>query len=152
MSVEQEIAYRAQIVLSALGWVGTPYAHQMSTKGQGTDCLGLIRGVWREIVGAEPTTIPSYRADWSDRDEGLAEAARRFLAEKPVGDLQPGDVMLFRMRRGAAVRHCGIYLGEGRFLHAYDGRCVSGAWYSPFWQTRCAGVFAFPYKDKRGTA
>lgn len=152
MRVDQEIGHRAQIVLAALSWIGTPYAHQASTKGWGTDCLGLIRGVWREIVGTEPTPIPPYSADWADQGEDLSQAARRFLAEKPGNDLQPGDVLLFRMRRGGAARHCGIYLGEGRFLHAYDGRCVSGAWYSSFWQTRCAGVFAYPYQEERGTA
>ena len=45
---------RAEIVRAARSWIGTPYRHQASLKGVGCDCLGLLRGVWREVVGAEP--------------------------------------------------------------------------------------------------
>ena len=45
---------REQIVAAARGWAGTPYHHQASVKGVGCDCLGLIRGLWRELVGDEP--------------------------------------------------------------------------------------------------
>ncbi len=46
------------------GWLGTPYRHQASLKGEGADCLGLVRGVWRETVGAEPTELPAYQPGW----------------------------------------------------------------------------------------
>ena len=37
---------RAEAVIAAArGWIGTPYLHQASLKGVGTDCLGLVRGV-----------------------------------------------------------------------------------------------------------
>jgi len=42
----------------ARSWIGTPYVHQASVKGVGCDCLGLLRGVWRELVGAEPEKMP----------------------------------------------------------------------------------------------
>ena len=51
-----------QIAAAARGWCGTPYAHQASLKGTGTDCLGLVRGVWREVMGAEPEHAPAYSA------------------------------------------------------------------------------------------
>jgi hypothetical protein len=38
-------ARRALIVAAARGWLGTPYRHQASVKGEGADCLGLVRGV-----------------------------------------------------------------------------------------------------------
>ena len=41
------------IVQAARGWIGTPYVHQASVKGGGTDCLGLVRGIWREFFGAD---------------------------------------------------------------------------------------------------
>ena len=47
------------IVAAARGWIGTPYQHQASVKGAGSDCLGLLRGVWRELIGPEPTAIPA---------------------------------------------------------------------------------------------
>ncbi len=56
----------AQIVPLARAWIGTPYLHQCSTKGAGTDCLGLLRGVWREAIGTEPEAVPAYSADWSE--------------------------------------------------------------------------------------
>ena len=54
------------VLAAARGWLGTPYRHQASVKGVGADCLGLVRGVWREMVGAEPETLPAYTADWAE--------------------------------------------------------------------------------------
>ena len=50
----------------ARGWIGTPYVHQASVPGAGCDCLGLVRGVWREVFGAEPEPVPAYTRDWSE--------------------------------------------------------------------------------------
>jgi NlpC/P60 family putative phage cell wall peptidase len=49
---------RESIVKAARGWLGTPYHHQASVKGAGADCLGLIRGLWRELYGSEPEAVP----------------------------------------------------------------------------------------------
>jgi NlpC/P60 family putative phage cell wall peptidase len=59
------------------GWLGTPYHHQASCKGVGSDCLGLIRGIWRELYGSEPEAMPPYTRDWGDaaRRRGLGLAA-----------------------------------------------------------------------------
>lgn len=54
---------RAAIVAEARGWIGTPYRHQASLKGVGCDCLGLVRGVWRNCIGDEPETPPPYAPD-----------------------------------------------------------------------------------------
>ena len=75
---------RNGIVAAARGWIGTPYRHQASVKGAGTDCLGLIRGVWRETMGEEPETPPAYTPDWAETPGGtgaetLAEAAGRMI-------------------------------------------------------------------------
>ena len=53
------------IVNAARAWIGTPYLHQASLQGAGTDCLGLLRGIWRDCLGAEPVAVPAYTADWS---------------------------------------------------------------------------------------
>src|SRR3989338_4143365 len=52
---------RQAIVAAARSWIGTPYRHQASLKGAGCDCLGLVRGVWRELYGDEPEAPPPYR-------------------------------------------------------------------------------------------
>ena len=49
---------RDAIIAAARGWIGTPYRHQASCNQVGADCLGLIRGVWRELYGAEPAPVP----------------------------------------------------------------------------------------------
>ncbi|MEE8633091.1 MAG: hypothetical protein V3S93_01305 [Methyloceanibacter sp.] len=49
----------------ARGWLGTPYHHQASVKGVGCDCLGLVRGLWRELCGPEPEAMPRYTRDWA---------------------------------------------------------------------------------------
>ena len=49
---------RDEIVEAARAWLGTPYHHQASLRGVGCDCLGLVRGVWRELYGPEPEAAP----------------------------------------------------------------------------------------------
>ena len=65
---------RAAIVFEARNWIGTPYRHQASLKGIGCDCLGLVRGVWRNCIGAEPEAPPPYAPDWAEARSGLALA------------------------------------------------------------------------------
>ena len=50
---------REQIVAAARARSGTPYHHQASCRGAGADCLGLVRGVWREIHGRD-AELPPY--------------------------------------------------------------------------------------------
>ena len=45
------------VVERARAWIGTPYRHQASCRGAGTDCLGLLRGLWREMLGPEPEAV-----------------------------------------------------------------------------------------------
>ena len=135
---------RAAILAEARSWVGTPYQHQASTKGAGCDCLGLVRGVWRALYGAEPEAVPPYRPDWAELggDEALLEAARRWL--RPTNDPQPGDVLLFRMAAGAPVKHAAIASAEDRMIHAYWGRAVVESALGAWWRARLAAVFRFP--------
>lgn len=138
----------ADIVVAARGWIGTPYRHQASCKGAGCDCLGLLRGVWREVLGAEPEAIPPYTPDWSEpeREERLFEAATRHLS--PAGDaLAPGQVLLFRMRANGVAKHLGIVGGTGAtpsFIHAYSGHGVVESPLSAPWRRRIAARFTFP--------
>ena len=142
---------RAAIVDRARGWLGTPYVHQASAKGAGTDCLGLIRGVWRELYGSEPELPPPYGPDWNERAfakgaraEPLLEAARRNLVERAIEACAPGDVLIFRVVRDGPAKHFGIVTAPDRFIHAYAGRAVLESWLSRWWTERTAGVFAFP--------
>jgi NlpC/P60 family putative phage cell wall peptidase len=137
---------RHAILAEARDWIGTPYQHQASAKGAGCDCLGLVRGVWRELYGAEPEAAPAYTPDWAERhgEETLLGAARRHMIECSAQEAFPGDVLLFRMAADAPAKHAAI-LDEGdRLIHAYWARAVVRSRYAPWWRARCAAVFAFP--------
>lgn len=138
-----------RLVQGARGWIGTPYVHQAATKGAGCDCLGLIRGLWRELLGAEPETVPAYSMDWSEPqgEERLWAAALRHMAMKDSGDAAPGDVLLFRMRQGAVAKHLGLQARVGAsasFIHAYARHGVVESPLSPPWQQRIVARFVFP--------
>lgn len=145
---------RAAILRAARGWIGTPYRHQASVRGEGADCLGLLRGVWREVIGPEPEAPPPYAPDWAEvgGEETLWAAARRWLREIPLDRAEPGDVLLFRMAPGCPAKHCAILsegtgAGEGRMIHAYWGRAVVESWLGEWWRRRLAAAFTWPLAD-----
>lgn len=140
----------AAVVTAARGWIGTPYLHQASCRGVGTDCLGLVRGVWRELCGAEPARPPAYTPDWAEAtgEERLLEAAIQHLARVPVLAAGPGDVLLFRMRASGPAKHAAILatdvLAGGSIIHAWSGHSVCETRLTEAWARRLAGVFRFP--------
>jgi cell wall-associated NlpC family hydrolase len=89
------------VAIHALGLVGTPYRYGGNTPDGGFDCSGLIGYVYRKSVGqATPRTVARMAA---------------FGRPVPVSEIRSGDLVLF----GAATpSHAGIYVGEGRFVHA----------------------------------
>ncbi|MCR9274499.1 MULTISPECIES: NlpC/P60 family protein [Mameliella] len=138
-----------RVVAAARGWIGTPYVHQASCKGAGCDCLGLLRGVWREVIGEEPETVPAYSKDWSEPEgeERLWRAGLRHMAVKRPDDQAEGDVLLFRMRDGAVAKHLGLQaqVGPGAsFIHAYSGHGVIESALSAPWARRVVARFALP--------
>lgn len=142
------------VVAAARGWIGTPYRHQASVRGAGTDCLGLVRGVWREVVGPEPFRAPPYTPDWSEpqQDETLLRAGRRWLV--PLGrdaPAAPGEVLLFRMRDSGIAKHLGILArrsaGRSTFVHAYCGQGVIESPLSEPWRRRIVARFRFPLPE-----
>ena len=137
---------RSHIVALARAWLGTPYHHQASLRGVGTDCVGLVRGIWRELHGREAQTLPAYTRDWAEGSgrETLLEAARRHLIEIPPFDAQPGDVFVFRWRRNALAKHCAILSKPAAMIHALEGAPVSEIAFTPWWRRHVAAAFAFP--------
>lgn len=137
---------RARVVAAARLWLGTPYHHQASLRGVGCDCLGLVRGVWRELYGPEPEALPPYSPAWAEslREDALAEAGLRHLQPRPCGEEQPGDVLLFRWRAHLPAKHCAILSGPGAIIHAHDGAAVSEVAFAPWWRRHLSHVFSFP--------
>ena len=136
----------ALIVASARSWLGTPYHDQASVKGAGVDCLGLARGIWREVIGPEPLSVPPYSRDWGEMlaTEVLAEGAAGWLQPIPLAETAPGSVVLFRMMPTAIAKHVGILTGAASFIHAFQGIGVIEEEMTRAWQRRLAFAFDFP--------
>lgn len=137
------------IVAEARRWIGTPYLHQASVRGAGTDCLGLLRGVWRMVLGAEPELMPAYTQDWAEASgrEVLRAAANKWLDAKEMQHHAAGDVLLFRMREGAIAKHVGIAAWMDdvpSFVHAYTGHGVIESALSDPWTRKIVGRYRFP--------
>jgi len=93
------------VLIRAIGLVGTPYRYGGNTPDSGFDCSGLIGYVYRDAAGISlPRTT---RAMSSLRAPAV-----------PRNALQPGDLLFFATAGGRSVSHAGIYVGEGRFVHA----------------------------------
>jgi NlpC/P60 family putative phage cell wall peptidase len=136
----------ALVVAAARSWLGTPYHDQASLRGVGCDCLGLARGVWREVVGNEPFTIPPYSRDWGETGprEVLADGARRMMIPVALTDIGPGALVLFRMAPRAIAKHVGIVTAPDRFIHSYERLGVVEEVLTPVWRRRIAFAFLFP--------
>ena len=121
-----------RLLNSALTLLGTPYRWGGTSPEQGFDCSGLVSYVFRNAMGIE---LPRVSREQARAGELVAD--RSALAE--------GDLVFFG-RRGR-VDHVGIYLGEGRFVHAPSrGKDVTvssldtGYWAGKFMQARRIGA------------
>ena len=134
------------IVAEARLWIGTPYRHQASLRGVGCDCLGLVRGVWRAVVGPEPERPGAYSPDWAEAsgEERLARAGERHFIRIEPALFAAGDVLLFRWRGGAPAKHLGIASSPTRMIHAHDGASVCEVALTPWWRRRLAFALRVP--------
>jgi cell wall-associated NlpC family hydrolase len=94
-----------EMVLSAMNFLGVRYVRGGNTAEQGFDCSGFTRYVFENSLGL----VLPRRADEQAKNAGLLTVKRE--------ELKPGDLVFFNtMRR--AFSHVGIYVGEGKFIHA----------------------------------
>ncbi|MCJ2031821.1 NlpC/P60 family protein [Methylobacterium sp. J-043] len=149
---DETVPLTQRILAEARAWAGTPYRHQASLKGVGCDCLGLLRGVWRAVLGPEPEEAPPYAATWAESapagSDPLLAAARRHLVPiaGPLSSYQPqaGDVLLFAFRAYLPAKHCAIATGPAAMIHAHDGAAVTEVALTPWWRRHLAHAFRFP--------
>jgi cell wall-associated NlpC family hydrolase len=92
------------VLIRAIGLVGTPYRYGGNTPESGFDCSGLVGFVFRDAAGV---SLPRSTRELIDLH---APSIAR-------DELQPGDLVYFNPN-GGRVSHVGIYVGEGRFVHA----------------------------------
>lgn len=145
----QEAAVAARVVAEAMSWLDTPYRHQGARKGVGCDCIGLVLGVWRAVIGEPPELPGSYAQDWAETgdEERFLSAVRRHFREKAFDETSVGDLLLFRWRPHLPAKHAGILVDTDRFIHAYEAGAVCVSALVPQWRRRIAGVFAFPERQ-----
>lgn len=91
-----------EVLMRALSLVGTPYRYGGNTPDTGFDCSGLIGYVFRDVLSR---TLPRTSGE-------LARAG----ADIPPRQIATGDLLVFV--DAGVVSHVGIYVGEGRFVHA----------------------------------
>lgn len=93
------------VLIRAIGLVGTPYRWGGNTPDSGFDCSGLIGYVYRGAAGID---LPRTTQEMSNlRGPNVRRHA-----------LQPGDLVFFATNGGRRVSHAGIYVGQDRFVHA----------------------------------
>lgn len=90
------------VTLHAISLVGTRYRRGGNTPETGFDCSGLIGYVYRNSAGLLTPRTVAQLSDWG----------------QPVGSdaLRSGDLVVFTL--GGVASHAGIYVGDGRFVHA----------------------------------
>jgi len=92
-----------EISIQAMSLVGTPYRYGGNTPESGFDCSGLVAYVYREMLDLK---LPRTSRDLAAVQGPKIDPQR----------LAPGDLVFFGDRGN--VFHVGIYVGEGRFVHA----------------------------------
>ena len=92
-----------QLVDQALDYLGVRYRSGGTSPETGLDCSGLVLNVFRNAIGFD---LPRTAAEMARMGDKIGRK-----------DLKPGDLVFFNtMRR--AFSHVGIYLGDGKFVHA----------------------------------
>ncbi len=103
--VQQVRDTASDLVMQAMHFLGVPYRRGGNTAEQGFDCSGFTRHVFENSIGL----VLPRRADQQAKSSSLQAVKRE--------QLRPGDLVFFNtMRR--AFSHVGIYIGEGKFIHA----------------------------------
>jgi len=114
----------SDLAIHALGLVGTAYRYGGNTPESGFDCSGLIGYVYQSRSGVAP---PRTVAQLSSFGQPL-----------DADELRTGDLVLFG--KGRAPSHAGIYVGQGRFVHAPStgGTVRLDFLSSPYWSRQQA--------------
>jgi cell wall-associated NlpC family hydrolase len=117
-----------EVLIRAIGLVGTPYRYGGNTPEGGFDCSGLVGFVFRDAAGL---SLPRSTA-------GLVAMRAPGVGTQ---ELAPGDLLLFSPSGGRAS-HIGIFVGEARFVHAPStgGTVRLDRMDAPWWAARFMGL------------
>ncbi|WP_428423000.1 C40 family peptidase [Methylibium sp.] len=146
-SLAQQVRARASdwtsdLVLSAMNFLGVRYRRGGETAEQGFDCSGFTRHVFEASVGL----VLPRRSNEQAKAPGLLDVNR--------DELKPGDLVFFNTLR-TAFSHVGIYVGDGKFIHAprTGGKVRVEDMRVAYWSKRYNGARRAPQPaDAIGTA
>ena len=96
-----------EIVLYAMGLLDTGYRFGGKNPEAGLDCSGMVSYIVEQVSGRK---LPYNAAGIAERTRPVASHA-----------IRPGDLVFFNTL-GRSYSHMGIYLGDGRFIHAPNSR------------------------------
>ena len=99
-------AAASDVVIAAMSFIDRPYQAGGQSVQTGFDCSGFTRHVFGQTLGID---LPR-----SAQEQAQASALQ---AVPSRDELQPGDLVFFNTQQ-RAFSHVGIYLGDGRFIHA----------------------------------
>lgn len=102
--VRQSVGHKAsELVINAMGFLGVPYRRGGNDAETGVDCSGFVKAIYEQTIGL---VLPRRAEQQAAATQNIDKA-----------ELQPGDLVFFNtMKR--AFSHVGIYVGEGKFIHA----------------------------------
>ncbi|WP_207434192.1 C40 family peptidase [Sabulibacter ruber] len=101
-------------------WIGTPYRSGGNTQ-RGTDCSGFVSKVYKQVYGI--TLTHSSRSMFHEVDR------------VPKTEMETGDLVFFRRGPGQPIYHVGIYLKNGKFIHAAsNGGVMINSLMSPYYK------------------
>ncbi|HSD36935.1 MAG TPA: C40 family peptidase [Rhodocyclaceae bacterium] len=98
-----------EIVIFSLGLLDTGYRFGGSNPDAGLDCSGMVSYVVDRVAGKR---LPHNAAQIAAITQPIERSA-----------LKPADLVFFNTN-GQTYSHMGIYLGDGRFVHAPSSRGV----------------------------
>jgi NlpC/P60 family putative phage cell wall peptidase len=139
---------RAQVVAEARSWVGTRWHHQAARKGIGSDCVGLVAGVARELglYGADEFAAdPAVRGYGREPDPPmLLSACARYLEPVHLPELQAGDILLLRF--ASEPQHFALVSSTNPdyMIHAYaQARKIVENRIDAVWRSRIVRAYSY---------
>ncbi len=116
---DQKVSLIDRLLAEAYSWTGTPYKSGGHSR-KGTDCSGYTMEVYRTVLGVE---LPRNSAK-------QIEACEKVKKNK----IQPGDLLFFHPSKKGKISHVGIYVGNGKMLHASSRGVMESDITIPYWE------------------
>lgn len=111
------------MLLQSVSLIGIPYKWGGNTPNSGLDCSGFIRYIFKKSLGI---TLPRTANE-------MADLGRKI----PANQLEPGDLMFFKISGGRRITHVGMYLGQGKFIQSpRTGKDIEISEFNDYYRTK----------------